>query len=553
MSTNRRTRTARLRAEATAIQRRLERAVRPNMTGPVLGRANIAYELSARTKATGHGGIGAIAKLIGNVGLASEIDSSLDLLKLHKPYYESDHVLNIAYNALCGGQRLQDIEARRCDRVFLDGLGTESLPDPTTAGDFCRRFDAASIMALQEAVNLARLKVWQRQPDAFFQQPAVIDADASIVPTDAQTKEGMDISYNGIWGYSALVVSLANTKEPLYLGLLGANRPSHEGVVDYYDRAITLCREAGFTEIRLRGDTDFSLTTEFDRWDTDGVRFVFGYDARANLIEQAQSTDEEIYHELVTRAERQIATTTRTRPRNLKDEIVRERNYKTLRQKAEDVVEFSYRPGKCKRDYRVVALRKNISVERGENVLFSEYRYFFYITNDWDMTADEVIDQARQRCNQENLISQLKSGVRALHAPVNTLCANWAYMTMAALAWSLKAWCALLLPVSPRWAERHNEQRRRLLTMDFRTFLAAFIEIPSQIITTGRRVRWRILTFNTTHGWARSSASSTPSDALSAPQTCGKNALTNRDPPYRPPATPGRHTSNPEQGTDRVM
>jgi DDE family transposase len=496
MSKNRRTRTARLRAEATAIERRLERAVRPNMTGPVLGRANIAYELSARTKATAHGGIGAIAKLIGEVGLASEIDSSLDLLKLHKPYHESDHVLNIAYNALCGGQRLEDIEARRCDRVFLDGLGTASLPDPTTAGDFCRRFDPGAVLALQEAVNRARLKVWQRQPGSFFEQPAVIDADASIVPTDAQTKQGMDISYNGIWGYSALVVSLANTKEPLYLGLQGANRPSHEGVVDYYDRAIALCREAGFTEIRLRGDTDFSLTAEFDRWDDDGVRFVFGYDARANLIERAQGTDEETYHELVARTEAQIATTARTRPRNVKDEIVRERNYKALRQKAEDVVEFSYRPGKCKRDYRVVALRKNISVERGENVLFCEYRYFFYITNDRDMTADEVIDQARQRCNQENLISQLKSGVRALHAPVNTLCANHAYMTMAALAWSLKAWCALLLPVTPRWAEHHNEQRRRLLTMDFRTFLTAFIEIPCQIITTGRRVRWRILAYN---------------------------------------------------------
>ena len=466
------------------------------MSGPVLGRANIAYELSARTKATVHGGIGAIAKLIGDVGLACEIDASLQLLKLHRPYHESDHVLNIAYNALCGGQRLQDIEARRYDAVFLDGLGTESLPDPTTAGDFCRRFDAASIIALQEAVNRARLKVWRRQPEAFFEEPAVIDADASIVPTDAETKQGMDIAYTGIWGYSALLVSLANTKEPLYLGLLGANRPSHEGVIDYYDRAIALCRQAGFHEIRLRGDTDFSLTTEFDRWDDDGVRFVFGYDAKANLIERAQSSDEEIYHELVTRAERQIATTPRARPRNVKDEIVRERNYKVLRQAAEDVVEFSYRPGNCKRDYRVVALRKNISVERGENVLFCEYRYFFYITNDWDMTADEVIDQARQRCNQENLISQLKSGVRALHAPVNTLHANWAYMTMAALAWSLKAWCALLLPVTPRWAEHHNEQRRRLLTMDFRTFLTAFIKIPCQIITTGRRVRWRILTYN---------------------------------------------------------
>ena len=144
------------------------------------------------------------------------------------------------------------------------------------------------------------------------------------------------------------------------------------------------------------------------------MRFVFGYDARANLIETAHSTDEDTYHELVTRAERQIATTPRNRPRNIKDGIVRERNYKVLRQAAEDVVEFSYRPGKCKRDYRVVALRKNISVERGENVLFSEYRYFFYITNDGDMTADEIIGQARQRCNQENLISQLKSGVRAL-------------------------------------------------------------------------------------------------------------------------------------------
>jgi len=209
-----------------------------------------------------------------------------------------------------------------------------------------------------------------------------------------------------------------------------------------------------------------------------------------------RAPDEETYHELVTRAEQQIATTPRTRPANVKDDIVRERNYKVLRQTAQDVVEFSYRPGNCKRDYRVVALRKNISVERGENVLFSEYRYFFYITNDRDMTACEVIDQARQRCDQENLISQLKSDVRALHAPVNTLNANWAYMTMAALAWTLKAWSALLLPVSPRWAERHHEQRRRLLTMEFRTFRQAFIEIPAQIIRTGRQVRWRVLAYN---------------------------------------------------------
>ncbi len=495
MATDRRLK-RKLERERRLIAKRLDEAVVANFDGPVLGRANIAYELSERTKATAHGGMGMIAKLVDTVALAQEIDASLHLLKLHKPYHESDHVLNIAYNALCGGQRLQDIELRRGDAVFLDGLGTKSIPDPTTAGDFCRRFDAASILALQEALNRARLKVWQRQPASFFEGPAIIDADATLVPTGAETKEGMSISYNGVWGYSALVVSLANTKEPLYLGLLGANRPSHEGVVDYFDRAIALCRQAGFEEIRLRGDTDYALTAEFDRWDADGVRFVFGFDARSGLIEAAESADDAMYHEFVTRAERQIATTARARARKVKDDIVRERNYKVLRQTAEDVVEFSYRPGKCQQNYRVVALRKNISVERGENVLFEEYRYFFYITNERAMTPDEVVDQARQRCNQENLISQLKSGVRALHAPVNTLLANWAYMAMVALAWSLKAWCALLLPVSPRWAERHDEQRRRLLTMEFRTFLGAFIEIPCQIVTTGRRVRWRIQAYN---------------------------------------------------------
>ena len=405
-----------LEREQREIERRLKDAVGPNPGGPVLGRARIAYELSERVRGVAHGGIGMIARLVADVGLAQEIDCSLELLCQHRPYHESDHVLNIAYNALCGGTRLEDIEARRGDAVFLDGLGAAALPDPTTAGDFCRRFDEQPIMDLQEAVNRTRLRVWERQPASFTEETARLDADASIIGTDGECKQGIDIAYNGVWGYSALVVSLANTQEPLYLALHGANRPSHEGVVPLYDRAIALCLEAGFKDILLRGDTDFSLTSEFDRWDKDGVRFIFGYDAKANLIERAEGTDDELYHELARRAERAIATKPRTRPTNVKDQIVRARAYKVLRTTGEDVVEFTYRPGKCKKDYRVVALRKNLSIERGENVLFDEYRYFFYITNDWQLSADEVIAEARQRCNQENLIAQLKGGVRALHA-----------------------------------------------------------------------------------------------------------------------------------------
>jgi len=487
---------AELAREQRRIARRLESAVAPNVAGPVLGRSRAVYELSERSRAVSHGGMGLVARLVDSVGLADEIDSSLRLLAAHRPYFESDHVLNIAYNALCGGRSLDDIELRRGDRVFLDALGAAALPDPTTAGDFCRRFDAASVTALQEAFNRARLEVWSRQERSFFDQTARVDADATIVGTDGETKAGMDIAYNGVWGYSALVVSLANTAEPLFMSLHGANRPSHEGVVPLYDAAVALCRQAGFGDILLRGDSDFSLTAHFDRWDADGVRFVFGYDARANLVEAAQARPEDLYHELAAKAERQIATTPRTRPANVKAGIVRQRGYRTIRPKTEEVVEFDYRPTKCHNDYRVVALRKNLSIERGQEVLFEEHRYFFYITNDRRLSADQVVAEARSRCNQENLHAQLKGGVRALHAPVNTLVANWAYMTMAALAWSLKAWCALLLPVSGRWAERHRQQRRRLLTMEFRTFLAAFIAIPCQITRHARQTRWRILAWN---------------------------------------------------------
>ena len=183
-----------LERERRAIERRLAAAVAPNTGDPVLGRARTGYELAGRAKGVAHGGMGMVQALVGEVGLAAEIDASVRLLKVHHPYHESDHVLNVAYNALCGGSRLDDIELRRQDRAFLDGLGASALPDPTTAGDFCRRFDEDAVMALQDAVNRTRLRVWARQPASFTDETARIDADATIVGTDGCCKQGMDIA-----------------------------------------------------------------------------------------------------------------------------------------------------------------------------------------------------------------------------------------------------------------------------------------------------------------------------------------------------------------------
>lgn len=485
-----------LAAEKSRIDRRLDAARRASGDAPMLAASNIHYEIADKSSAITHGGIGAIHLLVNKSGLAKRIDEKLHLLKVHAPYHESDHVLNIAYNALCGGRTLDDIELRRNDRVFLDALGAKSIPDPTTAGDFCRRFDADAIQALNSAINETRLQVWNQLGPTFTSGTARIDADGSTVSTKGECKEGMDIAYNGVWGYHPLLVSFANTGEPLSIVNRPGNRASHEGVAPEFDDAIELVRRAGFKDILLRGDTDFSLTSEFDCWDEEGVRFIFGYDARKNVVAIANGHPDELYRELERRAERVVATKPRARPANVQDQIVRERGYQALRLDHEDVVDFEYQPGKCRKTYRIVALRKNITVTRGDAALFDEIRYFFYITNDFTLSCDDVVQEARQRCNQENLIEQLKNGVRALHAPVNTMNANGAYMLMASVAWTLKAWFALSLPVSPRWRARHSAERDEILRMEFRTFVNVIINIPAQIVRAGRRIIYRLLAWN---------------------------------------------------------
>jgi hypothetical protein len=477
----------RLRNCKRRIQHRLRKKQWAEQSRRLFRDRNIHYEVGDKTQGLHCGGIGAVHLLVQRLGLADAIDRDLHLLKRHVPYFESDHVLNLSYNLLAGGTCLENLELLRNNETYLDVLDAPRIPDPTTAGDFLRRFKAADLDTLMCVLNHQRVKVWQQQPEAFREQ-AIIEADGTLVGTTGECKQGRDLSYNGVWGYHPLLVSLANSNEPLFLVNRPASRPSYEGAADYFDRAAALCRQAGFRQITFRGDTDFTQAAHLDRWDQDGIHFVFGIDAQPNLVAIAQRLPERVWQPLPRPARHEVATVPRRRPAKVKQAVVLKKGYTDIRLVSEQVAEFNYRPGTCRQDYLVVVLRKHLIIEKKGVKVGEEVRYFFYITNQWAWEPSAVVYFANDRCNQEKLIEQLKNGVRALRAPSNTLQSNGAYMVIAALAWSLKAWLALL---QPRAADR-----QALLAMEFKKFLQEVVLLPCQVVRAGRRLLYRLLQWN---------------------------------------------------------
>ena len=463
---------------------------------PMLRCPKTKLELSDRISAVSCGGLSLVQSLVRQVGLAESINGRCPIFKLHQPYTEADHVLNVAFNVFAGGTCLEHLELRRCDEAYLNLLGADRIPDPTTAGDFCRRFSSTDVDRLMDAINEARVKVWQQQPESFF-DVATIEGDGTIIETHGEKKEGIGLSYKGEWGYHALAITLANTREQLFLLNRSGNRPSHEGAAKYFDKAIELCRRAGFRKVRLRGDTDFSQTQHLDRWHKDGVEFVFGYDAAPGLVKRAENLVNSAWKRLK-REPKYVSKTDAVRERrpNHKEEFVVAKEYRNLILEDEDVAEFDYRPTACKRSYRMIVLRKTIRVMQGQTLLFHEPKYFFYITNlpKKSMPPARVVSESNDRCDQENIFAQGKA-MGALATPLHDITSNGAYMVMAMLAWNLKCWLSLSLKLAGNATarERRIEQKKRLLRMDFSTFRQALIAVPAQILQQGRQLICRLL------------------------------------------------------------
>jgi hypothetical protein len=466
------------------IRKKLKKRNWAQQAHPMFKASNIHYEFDGRHQGISYGGIGLIHLLARKTGLLKEIDNNLELLKRHLPYHESDHIANMAYNILAGGTCLEDIELLRKNQAWLDALGTQIIPDPTTAGDFLRRFEEQDVLDFISAKNNIRKKIWEKQPSSF-KKMAIVNVDGTISETYGQCKQGMDISYNGKWGYAPLIISLAGTREVLYVVNRSGNAPSHLDSAKWLDKTLDLVSDS-FEKVYIRGDTDFSLTSNFDKWDK-RCRFVFGMDARNNLVKLAGQIPESEW-ELLQKEPRKIKTQPRRKPENVKAQVVERRKFKNLKTECEHVAEFEYNPGKCNKPYRMIVLRKTIKVLKGQYQLFDDIRYFFYITNDDKKSVEQLIQFYRNRADHENDIEQLKNGVSALNNPSDSLISNWAYMAIASLSWDLKAWYGLLLP--------YRALGRSIVRMEFKKFIHTFIQIPCLIIKSGRKITYRLVGYN---------------------------------------------------------
>lgn len=485
-----RSRRTRQRPRTRKIQRHQNQPILwPEDERPVFRNRQVRVEVQQRGEITPYGGLALAHDLAMRLGLDRDLNDALLLLRLHLPYFESDHILTHVYNQYVGGFCIEDIAHLQHSDAVKHLVGACRLPDPSTAGDFLRRFDPSNLRAFQQVIDRAREKVWRQMPNSR-KGLATIDMDSTIKEIYGECKQGADFSYTGKWSYHPLLLTLAETHELLRTINRPGNVSSAQGATAALKEVLPMVK-GHFGKVYVRGDSAFYQKAIIAECVRNHVGFALVMDSYANLIEMAESLPESAWkafsaHTAEPAAQPAAKRKTRRKRERLRRRKAQQRGYKTLATTDQWVAEFNYtiRPGLEEfgligSTFRVVVKRQLVQTSQGQELLYDDYVYRFIITNipRGEMNAAGVLGFAYGRCDQENIIEQAKNGIAALRMPTGELLANAAFLMAGQLAWCLRAWLSLLaLPKqTSRW--------------EWKWFRQAFVYVAARISRGARRAK----------------------------------------------------------------
>lgn len=449
----------------------------PRTNGRVMRLRSLHVEVDSRSTVTPFGGLALAVDFVRRFRVAQRIDAHLHLLKLNLPYYESDHVLAQAFSLYVGGTCLEDVAHLQHDEATRRMLGACRLPDPTTAGDFLRRFDDdVPLQQLRAAIDEVQDAVWRKLPRRR-RQWATIDLDGKVKELYGVQKEGADFSYSGKWSYHPLMASLAETGECLASRNRPGNMRSSEGAADLVDEIMPRVK-ARFATVLVRGDSDFDRTDLRQVVEKHGAYFAFVARETGVRPTLANGLDESAWRPYANPKHRpQEAKGPRRRTgKNQRRQQARKRGYHDIRQVKQWVTEIPWTPKGSDVSYRLVIRRQRVEECKGQQVLFQSYRFHYVLTNlPAAYSPHEVIDVTYQRCDQENLIEQMGSGLAMWRMPVAEFHGNSAWLEIGRLAWNLAKWIAMLAlaPEVIRW--------------EWKRFRLAFVYLAAEVITRARQ------------------------------------------------------------------
>jgi hypothetical protein len=456
-------------------------------SGPVLRHPKLQLSSEA-SDTTPYGGLALAASLVRSLGIARDLDRELSLLAAHRPFHESDHVLTHVYNLYTGGTCIEDIADLQTSEPVRRMLGAERIPDPTTAGDFLRRFDAGAVKILDQVIDRAQEQVWKRRYGKRKAERAIVDLDSCVRPVYGDQKEGTDFTYKGSFGYHPLVISLAGTLECLRLVNRSGNTTSADGSESHLRELFPMLGRH-FKQVIVRGDSAFAKQGIFDVCEEAGHFFAVVSPQQQNfasLFEALPGAQWKPYRQREKGED--LSRKRRKRGPNRRRERARSRNKWDLQLKKQWIAEIPYRPERSERTYRLIARYQEIE-EHEQGHLFMLTRFRFAISNlPPSVSAEEVMDLTYQRCDQENLIEQLQNGVAGMRMPTGEMLSNAAFGTCARLAHNLKPWLAqLALPLETmRW--------------EWKRFRRAFVYCAARVVHAARQVHVR---FANSHRFAR--------------------------------------------------